>query len=228
MSNKTKILIAEDDLVSRTMLCSVLSKAGYATLEADSGGQALKIMCQEDAPRLAILDWVLPGLNGLEIVKQLREKKLADPPYLIMLTSKSSKYDLIEALNAGADDYLIKPYDAAVLQARLKVGLRMIKMQREIKEREKLKGVLEMAGAVTHELNQPLQSVFGYAELLMNNLKPEDPHYRILSKIIHGVQRIGELTHKFVTITHYQSKAYLDDTIIDIDKASLKQDGDLL
>ena len=223
MSNNVKVLIAEDDLTSRSMLRSVIEKAGYEPVEADAGYQALSILLAPDAPHLVILDWVLPGMNGLEIVKNIRKTKDTEQPYIIMLTSKSSKNDLITALDAGADDYLIKPYDAAVLKARLAVGNRLIALQEEIRSREKLKGVLEMAGAVSHELNQPLQSVMGFSELMLLDLEESNPYFRMLSKIKEGIERIGELTRKIVSITHYETKSYLTNHIVDIDKAAKQE-----
>ena len=97
----------------------------------------------------------------------------------------------------------------------------MITLQNELREREKLQGVLEMAGAICHELNQPLQSVSGFSELLLMDMETGSPNYKMLKNIKAGVERIGDLTRKIMNITRYQSKPYLNESkIIDIEKAS--------
>ena len=217
-----KILIAEDDFTSRTMLQAVLSKWGYDVTATSDGQEALGAMQAADAPRLAVLDWMMPGIDGLSLCRKLRELERSEPLYLILLTSKSKRGNIVQGLEAGADDYIAKPFDNEELHARVDVGRRIIKMQNELRERGKLQGVLEMAGAVCHELNQPLQSVSGFSELLMMDLDENDARYDTLGKIKMGIDRIGELTRKIMNITHYRAKSYLNDKtrIVDIEKAS--------
>jgi len=108
-----------------------------------------------------------------------------------------------------------------IRHARVNVGKRMITLQNELREREKLQGVLEMAGAICHELNQPLQSVSGFSELLLMDMETGSPNYKMLKNIKTGIERIGDLTRKIMNITRYQSKPYLNESkIIDIEKAS--------
>jgi len=123
-------------------------------------------------------------------------------------------------LEAGADDYLAKPFDIGELRARVNAGRRMILLQNELREREKLQGVLEMAGAVCHELNQPLQSVLSLTELLMMEVDPGDPNFIKIRTIKEGVDRIAELTRKIRRTAQYRSKPYLSGRIIDIEGAS--------
>jgi len=215
-----KILIAEDDFTSRTMLQAVLTKWGYEVISTGDGHEALAIFQQTDPPQIAILDWEMPGLDGASLCGELRNQKLKDPLYLILLTSRKESKDIVRGLEAGADDYIAKPYNSAELQARVNVGRRMIMLQNEMRKREKLQGVLEMAGAVCHELNQPLQIVSGFSEMLLMDMEPCDPNYKMLNTIKTGIDRIGELTHKIMKITRYQSKSYLKSKIVDIDQAS--------
>lgn len=106
------------------------------------------------------------------------------------------------------------------------MGRRIINLQKELREKEKLQGVLEMAGAVCHELNQPLQSVIGFSELLLMDMKEDDAKYQTLIKIKSSIDRIGELTKKIMGITRYQSKSYLSKSwIIDIDGSSEDIEG---
>jgi len=215
-----KILIAEDDFTSRTMLQAVLTKWGYEVISTGDGHEALAIFQQTDPPQIAILDWEMPGLDGASLCGELRNQNLKDPLYLILLTSRKESKDIVRGLEAGADDYIAKPYNSAELQARVNVGRRMIMLQNEMRKREKLQGVLEMAGAVCHELNQPLQIVSGFSEMLLMDMEPCDPNYKMLNTIKTGIDRIGELTHKIMKITRYQSKSYLKSKIVDIDQAS--------
>lgn len=130
-----KMLVAEDDLTSRTMLSAILRKQGYEVLEAVDGRQALKALKESDAPDVVVMDWMMPGLTGLEVVKKVRSRQAEPPPYIIMLTSRSDKSDIVEALEAGANDYLIKPFDTNELLARIKVGVRMVDLQARLSEK---------------------------------------------------------------------------------------------
>lgn len=215
-----KILIAEDDPTSRIILQAALTKWDYEVISTSDGDEAYAVFQNEDAPCLALLDWEMPGMNGADLCRKLREKERKTPLYLILLTFKSHRNSIIQGLQAGADDYISKPYDNIELQARVEVGKRVINLQNKMLQQEKLQGVLEMAGAVCHELNQPLQSLMGFSELLLMDLKRDDPNYQRLTTIQAESARIGKLTGKMMTITHYQSKPYLKSKIVDIDQAS--------
>src|ERR1700677_1496929 len=114
-----KILIAEDELVSRTMLEGVLTDWGHEVTVATNGDEAWQSLQSEHAPSLAILDWEMPGQNGPEICRKLREKHTPTPVYIILLTSRSAKLDIVEGLRSGANDYLTKPFDQNELLARV-------------------------------------------------------------------------------------------------------------
>lgn len=215
-----RILIAEDDVTSRVMLQAVLTKWGYDVIAANDGEQAWNVLQEPNAPCLAVLDWEMPGMEGVELCRRLRAQERKDPLYLILLTSRSESEDLVQGLEAGADDYIAKPYDNAELKARVNVGCRMLLLQNEMREREKLQGVLEMAGAVCHELNQPLQVVSGFSEMLLLEMSEDDRNYEELKTIKQGVERIGELTARIMKITRYQSKPYLKGRIVDINQSS--------
>lgn len=134
-----RILIAEDSHTCRLILSGTLKQNGYDIVDTVNGMQALSIMLSPDAPRLAILDWMMPEMDGLEVVQQIRQQKTQLPPYIIMLTSRNNKNDLIVGLDAGANDYLGKPFDPRELLARVEVGRRMIELQDAlIESKEKL------------------------------------------------------------------------------------------
>ena len=139
-----RILIAEDELIIRTLLGDVLKKSGFEAIKVSNGAEAWNLMQQPDAPPLAILDWMMPGLDGLEVVRRIRAKPTSRPPYLILLTARDSKVDLVTGLQAGANDYVSKPFDPRELMARVAVGQRMIDLQDMLAARiEELRRALE-------------------------------------------------------------------------------------
>ena len=144
-----KILIAEDDFTSRAVLTGVLKKHGHEIVATDNGAKAWQAMQQPDAPKLAIFDWMMPELDGLEVCRRVRALETDQPPYIIMLTAKVEKEDIIAGLDAGADDYLAKPFDPRELRARVDVGQRMIKMREELIETNRR---LEKATARANEM----------------------------------------------------------------------------
>ncbi len=127
-----RILIAEDDFTSRRILSAVLSKHGHDVVETADGAAAWEILTGPDAPRLAILDWVMPEMDGVEVCRRLHAMQSDQPTYVIMLTSRNEREDLIEGFDAGANDYLSKPYDQSELRARVAVGCRMVELQAQL------------------------------------------------------------------------------------------------
>lgn len=124
-----RILIAEDDCTSRTVLSEVLKKQGHEVVAAANGAEAWAVLQQPDAPALAILDWMMPEMDGLEVVRRIRALQTDRPPYLIMLTAKGGKSDSDVGLRAGVNDYLAKPVDPGLLLACIEVGRRAVAMQ---------------------------------------------------------------------------------------------------
>jgi two-component system, cell cycle response regulator len=124
-----RILIADDDPVSRRLLENFLAKWGYEVTVAVDGTAALQVLDGVNTPRLAILDWMMPGTEGVQICRMIRERTDRPYIYVILLTGRSEKQDLLNALKLGADDYLSKPFDAQELQARLLVGERILELQ---------------------------------------------------------------------------------------------------
>ncbi len=215
-----RILIAEDNPVSSRILETILVKWGYKVIAVTDGETAVHQMMDNNAPKLAILDWMMPGVDGLEVCRILRREITDTPPYLILLTANNDKKDVAKGLDSGADDYILKPFDKEELKARINVGLRMIKLQMALAETEKFQGVIEMAGTVCHELNQPLQIISGNCEILMLDIKKDSPFYKNIQAIEKHVRRMGDITSKLMKITKYETKAYLQGKIIDLDKAS--------
>jgi two-component system, cell cycle response regulator len=135
-----KVLIADDSATSRIMLRSALSRWGYEVVVAEDGDQAWKILAAADAPPMAILDWVMPELTGPEVCRRVRETRREPYTYILLLTSKNTKDETVEGLEAGADDYIVKPFDQHELQVRLRAGKRIIDLQMDLLQaREELR-----------------------------------------------------------------------------------------
>jgi putative two-component system response regulator len=124
-----KILIAEDNHLYRLALQATLTEWGYEVIAVSDGSAALAVLERADAPKVAILDWMMPGLEGVEVCRKVRALRKPEPPYLIVLTSRDGKENIVTALESGADDHIAKPFDRAELNARLRVGLRIVGLQ---------------------------------------------------------------------------------------------------
>jgi sigma-B regulation protein RsbU (phosphoserine phosphatase) len=133
-----KILIAGDDPVSRIILNRTLQSWGHEVVVVTDGAMAWEILQGEYAPPLAILDWMMPGLDGVEVCRRVRALGRSEPTYIILLTAKHQKTDIVAGLDSGANDYVTKPFDQRELQARLRVGERMTLLQRELADRVRL------------------------------------------------------------------------------------------
>lgn len=129
MHAPSRVLIADDDPLTRRLLERTLGHAGYDVVAVDNGRKALEHLSKIDGPRLALLDWLMPELNGVEVCREIRRRSEHPYAYLILLTSKTSKLDVVTGLQAGADDYITKPCDAEELKARLRSGERILKLE---------------------------------------------------------------------------------------------------
>jgi diguanylate cyclase (GGDEF)-like protein len=147
-----RILVADDDALSRTLLQRTLERAGYEVTAVDNGKLAVEHLCSHDGPRLALLDWVMPEIDGPAVCREVRQRREQPYVHMVLLTSKESKQDIVEGLESGADDYLVKPWDAAELNARLRTGRRILQLEdRLIEARE------DMRFKATHD---PLTGLF--------------------------------------------------------------------
>src|SRR6202022_1313044 len=124
-----KILVADDDAISRCMVQKTLEREGYEVLVVENGSSAAECLSRDNGPRLALLDWVMPELDGLSVCRQTRSRSNHPYVYMILLTSKESKEDMVRGFEAGADDYLTKPCDPKELKARLRAGQRVLRLQ---------------------------------------------------------------------------------------------------
>src|ERR1022692_199044 len=131
-SNCDRVLVAEDDPMFRKILKSWLENWGYGVIVAEDGTVAWNILQHEHPPELLILDWVMPGIDGTELCRRIREQQRSPYSYILLVTGKDDKRDVVTGLEAGADDYLTKPFDRNELRARLRVGRRILALQQDL------------------------------------------------------------------------------------------------
>jgi diguanylate cyclase (GGDEF)-like protein len=160
-----KALIAEDDPIWRASIEALLVRWGYTAVAVDNGLSALDLLEAEDAPRLAILDWVMPGLDGIEICRRLRQRTSGPYIYTILVTAMDRKEDTIRGLEAGADDYVAKPFDAHELRVRLRVGQRIVELQEAL-----LKAQEDLRIQATHDALTGLLNHGAIVEILHREL----------------------------------------------------------
>ena len=130
-----KVLIADDSLVVRKRLGALLAEWGHAVTETKDGAEAWDRLCGDAVPPIAILDWVMPEPDGVELCRRIRETPALRKTYVLMLTSMSNPEDIVAGLNAGANDFIVKPFNEAELKARVDVGVRMVELQAELTNR---------------------------------------------------------------------------------------------
>ena len=127
-----KVLIAEDELVSRRLLEATLRRWDYDVIVATDGNEALEIVQRPDGPKLVVFDWLMPGLDGIELCRKVRAQQSEPYTYILLLTGKRDPADVVEGLSAGADDYITKPFDPAELKVRLRAGRRILCLQDQL------------------------------------------------------------------------------------------------
>jgi len=171
-----RVLIAEDDPVSRLLLIATLRKWGHDPIVSCDGLEALSHFEREDPPALALLDWMMPELNGPDVCRKIRSTFPSWPIYIILLTAKTQREDIVAGLASGADDYVTKPFNHDELQARFQVGMRVIDLQNKLAEKvrdlglamdrlrlmqqaQKLDALGQMSSGIAHEINTPTQYI---------------------------------------------------------------------
>ncbi|QQS05514.1 MAG: response regulator [Fibrobacterota bacterium] len=172
-NEKPRICIAEDDNISRMLLTNMLTKWGYDVTAHSDGQAAFQELSEDDGPRLALLDWVMPGMDGIKTCQRIRSEFPRRTYYLLLVTSKTDDEDIVSALRSGADDYVSKPYSPHVLQARLEVGMRTLSLQRSLSDyanrmetlaadraaqlvhADRMSSLGILSASVAHEINNP-------------------------------------------------------------------------
>ncbi len=187
-----RVLIADDDSISLRLLEKTLERAGYEVTAVKNGRAAAVEMCHPEGPRLALLDWVMPELDGPDVCREIRKQRGQRHVHLVLLSSKNSKKDIVQGLEAGADDYLIKPFDPEELKARLHTGLRILQLEDSLLEARE-----EMRYKATHDSLTSLLNRGTIIELLARELARTRRENRCTTAVM------GDLDHfKLINDTH--------------------------
>ncbi len=151
-----RILLADDDGITRKMVAAMLHKWGYEVSAVSSGDEAWAMLQGDDPPRLAVLDWVMPGLDGVDICRKVRQEISGKDRYfyLILLTAKTSREEIVSGLEAGADDYMVKPFDPSELHVRVGIGKRILTLHEELVATKEALRVQAMRDALTGTYNR--------------------------------------------------------------------------
>jgi diguanylate cyclase (GGDEF)-like protein len=183
-----KILIADDDLVSRRLMERVLQNSGYEVITADNGLQAANELSRAGGPRLALIDWMMPELDGPEVCRQVRSRNDEGYVYMLLLTSKESSEDIVKGLQAGADDYLTKPCHPAELKARLHTGRRILQLEDRLVEARE-----EMRFKATHDSLTSLWDRGAILTLLQNELLKSIAEHSPMSLLLCDVDHFKKI-----------------------------------
>lgn len=188
-----KFLIAEDEKVSRMILLRTLEKQGYEVLVAKNGQEGWEIFQKEKEDiYVAILDWVMPEMDGLELCHQIKKSQVSHYVYVMFLTAKTEIKDIVEGLDTGADDYLTKPVDNRELLSRIKVGLKIIELEKALKEANRQLHILATTDGLTGILNRR-----AILERLLDELSRADREKKPLCLIMFDIDRFKNVNDTY-------------------------------
>ncbi|MDX9786594.1 MAG: response regulator [Desulfobacterales bacterium] len=218
--DKDTLLIVDDNATNLSIMQALLDKEEYRTVITDNSLECLDIL-KSLTPNLILLDIDMPDMNGLEVCRIVKQDSRSSEIPIIFVTGLTDNKTINDAFECGGTDYIKKPINRVELLARIKSVLARQKYKQSLLEKERLAGVLEMAGAVCHELNQPLQVIQLYVDAIDSAQIKEKGIRDALEQIRRQTVRMGSITKKIMQITKYESRDYLEGVrIIDIEKAS--------
>jgi two-component system, response regulator PdtaR len=217
---QASILIVEDEGIVAQEIKSRLEKSGYTVCALAHDGNTAITHAGEMRPDLVLMDIRLKGaMDGIEAAGLIRDRYRIPVVYLTAYTDRAT---LERAKIMEPFGYVVKPFETRSLIVSIEIAIHRHRSESERIYREKLQAVLETAGAICHELNQPMMAISGHTELLINAMDRNDPVYLKILKIKSQVERMGAITHKLMGITRYETKNYAQgERIVDIEKSSL-------
>ncbi len=211
-----RILLVDDNPRNIQVLGTILKHEGYQIIIAQNGCQAIKAV-KKAPPDLILLDIMMPQMDGFETCKKLKQNAISKEIPIIFLTAKADTEDIVKGFELGAVDYITKPFNSVELLSRVKTHM-------ELSYKRKLQGVIEMAGAVCHEMNQPLQTILGYSELILLDIEPGHPLYKKLVNLKKEIEKMGKITRNLMQIIKYKTfktkNLMKGQKIIDIDRSA--------
>ena len=215
-----KILVADDDAATSLMLREMLRKWNHDVCAATDGHEAWALFCTPEPPQLAIIDWQMPGIEGPELCRRLKRGTRLPVPYLILLTARKDHEDIARGLDAGADDFMIKPFHAAELRARINAGSRILALQQSIlaaneqleervlqrtREAERLMKFREsLLQHLSHDLKTPLTPLLSMLSLLRET-EPDAERRQMLDLALGGTRTIHELAGGVLDLCHVEA-----------------------
>ena len=213
MIEKDKILIVEDERDTRFILEKLLSKNNFEVATANNGQEALQAL-EKFEPKVILADWTMPVMDGLELCNQIKNNEKYKLIYFIILTARTSLRDRVTGLDIGADDFLMKPIENQELVARIKSGIRIFNLQKELKAIEHSKAIIELACTIGHKINNPLGSL----KISLRNIQDfysadaaaqvkED--FQIMQQ---AVERIQNFVHQLTRLENPEMIDYTDDS----------------
>ena len=216
---QASILVVEDEGIVAQEIKSRLEKAGYTVCGVVHDGEQSIVDAEKQKPDLVLMDIQLKGeMDGIEAARSIQERFNLPVVYL---TAHSDPATLQRAKAMEPFGYVVKPFETRSLMVSIEIALHRHRSESERFYREKLEAVLETAGAICHELNQPMMAISGNAELLMAVMDPKDPHFDRVSKIRTQVERMGGITRKLMGITRYETRRYTSgERIVDLEKST--------
>lgn len=189
-----KVLIAEDDRASNLLLKNLLFRWGFDIVTTFNGADAWRILQEEDAPQIAVLDWMMPGMDGLEVCRRVREREKNGDRYLfiIILTARSDKEDIVTGIDTGADDYIAKPFDKEELRARLRTGQRVVELQTALRVANKKLLIMSRLDPLTGALNRT--AILGELDLALYRASRER---KPLGIFLVDIDKLKEMNGRF-------------------------------
>lgn len=195
-----KILLIDDDTEFTSTLQMSLEMQGYAVSSKQNPIEGWKEM-EHSQPDILLIDWEMPGMSGIEFVKMIKENDIHRNRYCIMVTGRTGTENVVEGLDSGADDYLIKPFHIEELLARIRTGLRFRELEQQIADEAKLLTVLEMALSIADKVGNPIAAAKLYQQVLLEN-----PKISKLKDVVESLNSLGELLSEALQlIDQYQS-----------------------
>ena len=210
-----RVLFADDDIIARTLMAAVLGDLAHDATIVDNGQAAWEAYLERPVP-LVVLDINMPGLDGLEVCRRIRDHEAGRETFVVIVTARDGRDDLMEVLEAGADDYVTKPASPENLRARLEIAERRIAqdVQRRAAEAESarsrwLAGIGETTIALEHEINNPLSALLGHAELMVMEGGLTADQLEQLGIIQEQAARIAQVVKRLARLKNPQSVEYM-------------------
>lgn len=220
-----KVLIADDDISIRAFLAGYLEMWGFESVEVDSGDKALAALLADDPPRIAILDWIMPGLTGVEVCEALNNSRKSFI-YLLLLTSKSEKTDLTHALDSGAHQFLSKPIEPDILKSMLNLARRMVETDEALVRVERLAAAGSLACGMAHQFNNLVSGVMAYVDFVLSDKDLADKHRTQLDKVDNLCRRMGDILRMSLDFARYDEPELSMTSLIDIVDDALSMEYD--